>query len=333
MVDGAGVGEEKRHCQIKLTFAGKHALILAPLTGSATHSNGCAGASLAGPTETKGIFVDSPSGTFDGLSDPGGLGRSGVGRSFPRVSVMQSRAFALDILGLLSERYNYARPRARSVDPAAIDRFCDQLIATDGSLNAELLEEARSGVGELERIYEDVVAPSARELGTRWEDDRSSFVDVTVGVARLQAMVRDVGQGLLPVVSSRDAPKALLASCPGDDHTLGITLVADYFRRAGWHVSLVPEPDLAGLVRATGDMQPNYIGLSIGTLRLISRLRETVKRLRDVAPDAVIAVGGSATQSVTNLREQVDADEVVVDATKAALGARRWTAGRVYADA
>lgn len=295
--------------------------------------DGRTGACSVGSKFTKGIFVDNPYGhnrrATEFTSQAGGK----PGRNGAKVPDSLTRAFVNDILSMMSDRYTAGKRRQEGIDPEAIDALCDRLVNPNVPCSAALLDQARSHGGDIERIYEGVVARSARQLGVRWEDDRSTFLDVTVGLSRLHAMVRDLGEGIVSAVSSVNAPCALLAPCPGEDHTLGITMVADYFRRAGWQVNLAPKPDLKTLLEGAKSSKPQYIGLSIGTLRLISRLRETIRELRAVCPDATIAVGGSATVEIPNLGARVGADTVTVDAINAAQGARTAVTGYAYARA
>ena len=41
-------------------------------------------------------------------------------------------------------------------------------------------------------ILVDLLAPSARELGRMWEEDECDFVDVTMGLWRLQEVMREL---------------------------------------------------------------------------------------------------------------------------------------------
>ena len=43
-------------------------------------------------------------------------------------------------------------------------------------------------------VAEDYVAQAARRLGEAWVDDTLSFSEVTIGAARLQEIVRSLGQ-------------------------------------------------------------------------------------------------------------------------------------------
>ena len=64
----------------------------------------------------------------------------------------------------------------------ALDAESDELTAYLGDL-------VESGIA-IDAVLVDHVAPAARHLGRMWEDDDCSFLDVTLGLARLQEAVR-----------------------------------------------------------------------------------------------------------------------------------------------
>ena len=61
----------------------------------------------------------------------------------------------------------------------------DSLIAFVGTL-------LRDGVS-MESVYLDLLVPAARRLGEYWDEDSVSFADVTIGLGRLQQVVRALG--------------------------------------------------------------------------------------------------------------------------------------------
>ena len=72
-----------------------------------------------------------------------------------------------------------------------------------------------------------------------WENDECGFADVTIGMLRLQNAQRALRQDFVAgQVVAIDAPCALLLPVPGEQHTFGLSLVLDYFLRAGWDARL-----------------------------------------------------------------------------------------------
>lgn len=69
------------------------------------------------------------------------------------------------------------------------------------------------------------------ELGALWQSGNLSIIEEHIASERLARSVARVSEWL-PV--SPDAPRALLATAEGDDHTLGLTLVELCLRELGW---------------------------------------------------------------------------------------------------
>lgn len=86
-------------------------------------------------------------------------------------------------------------------------------------------------------IFLHVLQPVARRLGDLCNQDVCHDVEVTVGMWRLQSLVRDLSadfQAEAPPVASNHS--VLVATQPGEPHMLGMRLDAEFFWRAGWDV-------------------------------------------------------------------------------------------------
>ena len=87
----------------------------------------------------------------------------------------------------------------------------------------------------LDSLHTELLEPTARHLGELWDEDKIDFLDVTLGVARLQRLVF-VFEGLDQVPGHDETRKVLLATAPGEQHSLGSSIVQKFLRAAGWHV-------------------------------------------------------------------------------------------------
>lgn len=116
----------------------------------------------------------------------------------------------------------------------AVDDWTEwiDLLAGDGdphTVQGRLLEErARRGSWhETAAALGDLVT----EIGRRWEAGRLSVIEEHLASAALQRALA-AATASLPV--RRSAPRALLATAEGDDHTVGLSLVEVCLREAGW---------------------------------------------------------------------------------------------------
>ncbi len=165
-------------------------------------------------------------------------------------------------------------------DPAMLDRRVTDLLAQGVSL---------------ESIFLHLLAPVARHLGDLWSDDKLSFVDVHLGLCRLHQLICEceaIGYRSenMPVLDQ----SILLTCVPGDEHTFGITMVADFFRRYGWQVSNLCGLDVDFLMTRVSSTYYSAVGFSLHSEVHYASLEAIIKQVRHRAknPDLIILVGG-----------------------------------------
>lgn len=180
-----------------------------------------------------------------------------------------------------------------------------------------------SGV-TLEDVYSGLLAPAARYLGDAWKDDTLTFVDVSLGLCAMHRLLCDCENlGFIgPPLSERHA--VLLAATPGDQHTFGISMVADLFRRYGWHVRNASGCDASNLLDELGRMQAPIIGLSLNSHLQFDTLCRLVRdaRKRIVGRPLIVMVGGEVFRNDPTLAQTAGADYVATEGHKAVFDAR-----------
>jgi methanogenic corrinoid protein MtbC1 len=143
---------------------------------------------------------------------------------------------------VLSRRVTQVPPSVTASErksPTALDikELVRLLLAHDAPVASAYIEAVRQGGISLENICLQLLAPAARELGLLWEEDECDFMQVTVGLCRLHQVLRVLSAEFrVAECESQPGRRILLAPIPGDQHTFGITLVAQFLRRAGWEV-------------------------------------------------------------------------------------------------
>lgn len=127
---------------------------------------------------------------------------------------------------------------ARVFDAAAVQAFARTVIGPDdGSAWAEVEACCARGV-PVETVYLELLAGTARCLGQWWTEDRCDFTDVTIGLGRLQRIMRELSPSFGRLADHPLEPmRVLLLPSPGEQHTFGLVMVAEFFRRAGWEVA------------------------------------------------------------------------------------------------
>lgn len=175
--------------------------------------------------------------------------------------------------------------------------LCDALVLDDDTAAARIVSEMRAeGVGA-DEIYLKRLASAARLLGDMWTDDEISFSQVTVGTGRIFAIMRGMRHLFEPVVPAQEKT-AIFASVPGEDHTLGVHMAADIFRKNGWEIALKTGLDHDQLVAEIEESPTGIVGLSISGSHSIEALSRVVVALHICCPHTMIVVSGSNVEEV-----------------------------------
>lgn len=194
------------------------------------------------------------------------------------------------------------------------------LLADDiGAAAAQVEEVRRRGIA-LERVYLDLFAPAARQLGRLWEDDQAGFAEVTIGLARLQQLLHEFSPDFTRARERLPAGRrALLTPLPGEQHVFGHAMVCEFFRRAGWSVAGEPLPDVAALCRTLAAEWFGVLGLSVACADRLPELAALIQAARRAArnPQLGVLVGGRVFAGRPELVVQVGADATAGDARQA----------------
>lgn len=216
------------------------------------------------------------------------------------------------------------------VDPASVEDFCTTLLGYSAEAALNFIADRRAEGCDLETIYLGYIAAAARELGARWEDDRISLFDVTIGTGHLYALMRALRAENGSVESEFDALRhALFATVPGEDHAIGITIAADMFRAEGWEIDLQTGTDHISLLAHAEASKPRVIGLSLTTERALDALVRLVVAFRLVLPRSIIGVAAGGTVDPDRIARLVDVDLQFVDVRSAHEELDRLLSARV----
>ena len=181
-----------------------------------------------------------------------------------------------------AERVDGAGSSVTSEDRA---RMMDAVLRDSPAASREVLEDLRQRRVPEEAVLLDLLAYAARRLGELWEADQCDFTTVTIGLCRLHALLRE--QGLptegFEASAAGNAPRILLANVPGDQHVFGIVMVSEFFRKAGWGVSIEPGATAARLTGLVGEERFDLVGLSAACSTPPQDLRSQIEALRSTS--------------------------------------------------
>jgi methanogenic corrinoid protein MtbC1 len=162
-----------------------------------------------------------------------------------------------------------------------------------------------------------------------WDEDLCDFSTVTVALGRLQRLMREWSPAFGDEVDHPPHGRRALFVQPRDEqHSFGLSMVAEFFRRDGWDVlggvgGAVTDP--SAKVR---DEWVDIIGFSVGSDSRIPWLKETIRAARAAArnPDLVVLVGGPPFALRPELADEVGADGTARDGREAPHLAERLMA-------
>jgi methanogenic corrinoid protein MtbC1 len=210
-----------------------------------------------------------------------------------------------------------ARPRHEDVD-----RLAAVLLTNDGDAVSAFIQQVRARGVSPESIYLDLLTPAARLLGRMWEEDTCDFTAVTLGLWRLQRVMYELSPAFQMQIEPEaplDGRRVLLCPVPGEQHTFGLFMVAEFFRRAGWEVFDAPVPSHAELVALTRSNWFACLGISLSCDRWLDELTSIVRDVQHESknPGIGIIVGGSMFLHRADLVSQVGAHGTAADAARA----------------
>lgn len=201
-----------------------------------------------------------------------------------------------------------------------VNEFARLLMREDSNDVSRHLAAWRDKGASLEWLYLQLMGPAARRLGYLWEEDQCSIIDVTLGVGRLQQVLREISPEFQQYSGLPDMRRrALLLPVPGEQHTFGLSLLMDFFRRGGWDLwgwPLLENDDLISMVR---NEWFGVIGLSVSAQVNLSGLSALIRDLRKVSgnPSLGVIVGGPVFIQNPQLSREVGADATAIDAPHA----------------
>ncbi len=123
--------------------------------------------------------------------------------------------------------------------------FCQTLI--DGPVEDcfSYIQSMQKSGHSLMSLYINLIPPSTRRLQELWENDENSFTEVTIALGRAQNLIHQLSPIFVNQSNFSDFQgNALLVNVPGSQHTLGILMLGEFFKLAGWNTTV--EIDISG---------------------------------------------------------------------------------------
>jgi methanogenic corrinoid protein MtbC1 len=179
-----------------------------------------------------------------------------------------------------------------------------------------LLKWSQAGM-DWDDIYVQGVAPAAQLLGAWWASDRMDFAAVSIASTRLQQTLYDLSPTFLASArASNNGLSALLFCSPGSQHSMGVFMLGEFFRKSGWRVAGLALNNHASAMRSVESDWFDVLGLSVSTNRCVEALGGLLCKLRRASanPELKIMVGGAMVSVNRGLMLSLGADFIGGDA-------------------
>jgi methanogenic corrinoid protein MtbC1 len=211
------------------------------------------------------------------------------------------------------------------VAPAHVAELVELVLARGECAATAYVESMRGNGAGTEALYLDLLAPAARRLGVMWEEDACDFTEVTVGLWRLQSAMRELSPSFLDQRTGlTDGPRILLVPPPGESHTFGLSMVYEFFRRAGWNAWSGPIRNSAELAGIVGRERVDVIGFSLSCDEQLEAMYSEIRAVRRASlnPSLAVMVGGPPFVGNPLLATQLGADGTATDGRQAVAQAQ-----------
>jgi methanogenic corrinoid protein MtbC1 len=213
-----------------------------------------------------------------------------------------------------------------------VQQFVALVLGHDELPITRCIDDIRHRGMSVEMVYLDLLAPAAKHLGLLWEEDLCDFTEVTVGLGRLQHLLQELSPAFgVEVQFPPNARRALLMPAPGDQHTFGLAMVAEFFSRAGWEVAAGNIHSPTNAVDMVRSEWFDIIGFSVGSETRLDWLKDCIRTVRQVSRNkcAGIMVGGPVFALHPEYVGLVGADCTADDGKDAPVQAENLVARRV----
>jgi MerR family transcriptional regulator, light-induced transcriptional regulator len=204
-----------------------------------------------------------------------------------------------------------------SIDPAEVAALAPLALEVEADALLSHIEAILARGVPVDTVMVELLAPTARLLGEYWDDDLCDFIDVTMGLWRLQEVVHEIACRMpADRLAAAGGHRVLFASMPGDQHSFGTVVIDELFRREGWVTDRMSDAEAADLLRRVADDWFDMVGLTISCDCHIANLASIIAAVRNVSKNAnlCVMVGGRVFSANPELALEVGADGTASDA-------------------
>jgi methanogenic corrinoid protein MtbC1 len=198
--------------------------------------------------------------------------------------------------------------------------FCQILI--DGPIEDcfSFIECMQKSGHSLISLYVNLIPASTRRLQELWENDENSFTEVTLALGRAQNLIHQLSPIFVDQSNLSDYQgSALLINVPGSQHTLGILMLGEFFKLAGWNAAVEIEISSDELLDRIRSQACDLVGISVSTEAQWDTMESLLKEIKKIPKnkDVLTMVGGPLFDYKPELVSACSADVCALTAEEA----------------
>jgi methanogenic corrinoid protein MtbC1 len=206
------------------------------------------------------------------------------------------------------------------VDEKRVSELTNLVLQEDARASVNYVKEIHTSGTSLEDVYLLLLTPVARKLGVMWEEDESSFTEVTIALWRIKQLMYDLSPVFQQYAEqNKTGSSIMLIPLPGSQHNLGLFMVSEFFARAGWRIwgELAATED--EIIAKAANEWFDVVGLSASVREQFPQLRELIKSIKAKSknPHVGVIIGSPVFNQFPELVDDLGADMVGIDAADA----------------
>lgn len=211
-------------------------------------------------------------------------------------------------------------PAKQIINQKAVEDLTKLVLQEDARISVDYVKEMHASGTTLEDIYLFLLTPVARKLGAMWEEDESSFTEVTIALWRIKQLMYD----LSPIFQQyseqgKTGSSIMLVPLPGSQHNLGLFMVSEFFAKAGWRIWGELAATEEEIVSMAANEWFDIIGLSASVREQFPQLKELIKSIKAKSknPNVGVIIGSPVFNQFPELKDDLGADMVGMNAEDA----------------
>jgi methanogenic corrinoid protein MtbC1 len=149
---------------------------------------------------------------------------------------------------------------------------------------------------------DEVLRETMYEIGDMWHQGKIGVGDEHLATG----IVREFLSRTKAVAAPPNGLRLVIGSVAGEEHIVGLTIVANAFIRAGWAVTnLGANVPVAAFVTTIEQSRPDLLLLSITLSQRLSEIKRIVQEVKKSNPDLIIGVGGRLLNELPDLASRL----------------------------